>query len=45
MLLLDAGVDIIKIKALLAHGLVTTIRIYDKSRRSAQETASHDASI
>ena len=41
-LLLDAGVDIIKVKDLLGHRHVTTTQIYDKRRRSLKEGASHD---
>lgn len=44
-LLLDAGVDIIKVKELLGHKHVTTTQIYDKRRRSAKEGASHDVPI
>ena len=44
-LLLDAGVDIIKVKELLGHRHVTTTQIYDKRRRSAKEGASHDVPI
>lgn len=44
-LLLDAGVDIIKVKDLLGHRHVTTTQIYDKRRRSAKEGASHDVPI
>ncbi len=44
-LLLDAGVDIIKVKELLGHRHVTTTQIYDKRRRSLKERASHDVSI
>jgi site-specific recombinase XerD len=41
-LLLDAGVDIIKVKELLGHKHVTTTLIYDKRWRSLKEGASHD---
>ena len=44
-LLLDAGVDIIKVKELLGHNHVTTTQIYDKRRRSLKEGASHDVPI
>ena len=44
-LLLEAGVDIIKVKDLLGHRHVTTTQIYDKRRRSAKEGASHDVPI
>jgi integrase/recombinase XerD len=44
-LLLDAGVDIIKVKDLLGHRHVTTTQIYDKRRCSAKEGASHDVPI
>jgi len=44
-LLLDAGVDIIKVKELLGHRYVTTTQIYDKRRRSLKEGASHDVPI
>ena len=40
-LLLDANVDIIKVKDLLVHRHVTTTQIYDKRRRSTSESASH----
>ncbi|MDQ6759458.1 MAG: tyrosine-type recombinase/integrase [Acidobacteriota bacterium] len=40
-LLLDASVDIIKVKDLLGHRHVTTTQIYDKRRRSTSESASH----
>ena len=40
-LLLDANVDIIKVKDLLGHRHVTTTQIYDKRRRSTSERASH----
>jgi site-specific recombinase XerC len=39
-LLLDANVDIIKVKELLGHRHVTTTQIYDKRRRSTSESAS-----
>jgi len=40
-LLLDANVDIVKVKDLLGHRHVTTAQIYDKRRRSTSESASH----
>jgi integrase/recombinase XerC len=40
-LLLEANVDIIKVKDLLGHRHVTTTQIYDKRRRSTSESASH----
>ncbi len=40
-LLLDANVDIIKVKDLLGQRHVTTTQIYDKRRRSTSESASH----
>jgi site-specific recombinase XerD len=40
-LLLDANVDIIKVKDLLGHRHVTTTQIYDKRQRSTSERASH----
>jgi len=40
-LLLDANVDIVKVKDLLGHQHVTTTQIYDKRRRSTSESASH----
>ena len=36
-LLLDAGVDIIKVKELLGHRHVTTTQIYDKRRRASRK--------
>ena len=44
-LLLDAGVDIIKVKELLGHWYVTTTQTYDERRRSLKEGASHDLPI
>ena len=44
-LLLDAGVDIIKVKDLLGHRHVTTTQGYDKRRRSLKQGASHDVPI
>jgi site-specific recombinase XerD len=39
-LLLDAGVNIVKVKELLGHRHITTTQIYDKRRRSTSESAS-----
>jgi site-specific recombinase XerD len=44
-LLLDAGVDIVKVQELLGHRHVTTTQIYDKRRRHASEGASHEVPI
>jgi site-specific recombinase XerD len=44
-LLLDAGVDIVKVQELLGHRHVTTTQIYDKRRRHAVEGASHEVPI
>ena len=44
-LLLDSGVDIIKVKDLLGHRHVTTTQGYDKRRRSLKQGASHDVPI
>jgi len=44
-LLLDAGVDIVKVQALLGHRHVTTTQVYDKRRRTSKESASHDVPI
>lgn len=44
-LLLDSGVDLVKVKDLLGHRHVTTTQIYDKRRRSTRESASHDVPI
>jgi integrase len=44
-LLLDAGVDIMKVKELLRHRHVTTTQAYDKRRRTTKKSASHDVPI
>lgn len=44
-LLLDAGVDITKVQALLGHRHITTTQIYDKRRHTTSESASHDVPI
>jgi site-specific recombinase XerD len=44
-LLLDAGVDIRKVKELLGHRHVTTTQIYNQRRRTTKESASHDVPI
>ena|GEM_PF-547749 len=44
-LLLDAGVEITKVKELLGHRHVTTTQIYDKRRRTTKESASHDMPV
>ncbi len=44
-LLLDAGVDIVKVQELLGHRHITTTQIYDKRRRRTSESASHDVPI
>ena len=40
-LLLDAGVPITEVQALLGHAQVTTTQVYDKRRRSVKASASH----
>jgi site-specific recombinase XerD len=44
-LLLDSGVDIVKVQDLLGHRHITTTQIYDKRRRHVSEGASHDVPI
>jgi len=44
-LLLDAGVDIMKVRKLLGHRHVVTTQIYDKRRIGTKESASHDVPI
>ena len=41
-ILLDAGVDITKVKELLGHSQIKTTQIYDKRRRTTKDSASRD---
>jgi site-specific recombinase XerD len=43
--LVDAGVDIMKVKELLGHRHVTTTQIYDKRRCTTKESAAPDVPI
>ena len=44
-LLLDAGVDIVKVQELLGHRNVATTQLYDKRKRTPSKGASHDLLI
>jgi integrase len=44
-LMLEAGVDIAKVQALLGHPHLTTTQIYDKRRRSTADSASYSVPL
>lgn len=43
--LLSSGVDMRKVQELLGYRHITTTQIYDKRRRTAAESASHEVPI